>query len=207
MTYLFDFDGTLVDSMPKWTQVMLSILDANGISYSPDIIKIITPLGFLGTAEYFRSLGVKMSTEEMLERMRKLAYEEYAHNIPAKPHVAETLRRLRKDGNSLNVLTASPHITLDICLKRLELYDLFDNVWSCDDFAYTKSQPEIYIDAAARLGVNPSECIFADDNYNAISAAKTAGMHIYGIYDASSAEFEADMRRISDRYISDFSEI
>ena len=45
-TYLFDFDGTLVDSMPTYGAVMKRILDENRVSYGDDIIKIITPLGF-----------------------------------------------------------------------------------------------------------------------------------------------------------------
>lgn len=49
-TFLFDFDGTLVDSMPAFVSVMLRILDENDIKYEQDIVKIITPLGYLGTA-------------------------------------------------------------------------------------------------------------------------------------------------------------
>ena len=49
--YLFDFDGTLVDSMPTFVGVMLRILDENGIKYGSDIVKIITPLGYIGTAK------------------------------------------------------------------------------------------------------------------------------------------------------------
>ncbi len=52
-TYLFDFDGTLVDSMPTYAGLMLRILDENHMSYSKDIVKIITPLGFRGTAKYY----------------------------------------------------------------------------------------------------------------------------------------------------------
>ena len=59
--YLFDFDGTLVDSMPTFIAVMLRILDENNIKYEDDIIKIITPLGYAGTAGYFRKLGVTLS--------------------------------------------------------------------------------------------------------------------------------------------------
>ena len=51
--YLFDFDGTLVDSMPTFVSVMLRILDENNIPYEEDIIKVITPLGLNGTAEYY----------------------------------------------------------------------------------------------------------------------------------------------------------
>ena len=61
-TYLFDFDGTLVDSMPSYVSVMLRILDEANVSYQSDIIKIITPLGYLGTARYFvEQLGLQDS--------------------------------------------------------------------------------------------------------------------------------------------------
>ena len=49
-TYLFDFDGTLVDSMPTYISAMLKILDDHNIQYADDIVKTITPLGVLGTA-------------------------------------------------------------------------------------------------------------------------------------------------------------
>ena len=64
-TYLFDFDGTLVDSMPYFIGVMLRILDENNIKYEKDIVKIITPLGYRGTAEYFKKLGLQGSVEEI----------------------------------------------------------------------------------------------------------------------------------------------
>lgn len=207
MTYIFDFDGTLVDSMQQWSSKMLNVLNSNNIAYPQDIIKIITPLGDRGTAEYLRSMGVKMSIREILDLMDSYAMHEYEFNIPAKPYVAETLARLKSDGHSLNVLTASPHKMLDVCLNRLKLSAFFDNIWSCDDFQYAKSQPEIYIETAKRLGVPVGECIFADDNYNAVSAAKTAGMVTVGVYDATSAENEYEMRKLCDKYIFDFREL
>ena len=66
IAYLFDFDGTLVDSMPPFVSAMLRILDENGISYGSDIIKIITPLGLNGTAEhYIDQMGIKLSKEQV----------------------------------------------------------------------------------------------------------------------------------------------
>ena len=134
-TYLFDFDGTLVDSMPTYVSSMLRILDENGISYSDDIVKIITPLGLNGTADYFLELGIPLTKEELINVMGKYMLHEYVYNIPAKKNVIEVLKKLKEQGAGLNVLTASPHITLDACLKRLGIFDLFDNVWSCDDFS------------------------------------------------------------------------
>lgn len=206
-TYLFDFDGTLVNSMPTFVKVMLRILNENNISYSDDIIKIITPLGLKGTAEYFISLGLNKSVEEIGKTMYEYFYYEYAHTIPAKENVIDTLKELKAQGHSLNVLTASPHLTLDACLKRLDMFDLFDNVWSCDDFNTSKSNPEIYTAVAKKLGVKVEEVLFLDDNYNADKTAKTAGMKVCGVFDESSSEYEQEMRELCDFYAKDFREI
>lgn len=203
-TYLFDFDGTLVDSMPSYCRAMLQILDENGISYGPDIIKIITPLGMNGTAEYFLQLGVPLTKENIMRRMGELMLEAYHYHIQAKENVIPVLQKLKGEGASLNVLTASPHITLDACLKRLGIYDVFDNVWSCDDFGTTKADPEIYKMAAGRLGQPINRILFLDDNLNADKTAKEAGMPVCGVYDASSEEYTEEMKAVADFYIRDF---
>ena len=207
-TYLFDFDGTLVDSMPTYGSVMKRILDENGVSYGDDIIKIITPLGFRGTAEYFvDTMGVKKSVESLMSTMVSYCTEEYTYNIGEKPHVIQTLKELKSRGDSLNVLTASPHTSLDPCLKRLGIYDLFDNVWSCDDFGTTKADTEIYRMAAQRVGKSVGDVIFLDDNLGADKTAKAAGMTVYGVFDPSSEEYAEEIKKVCDRYIIDFSEL
>lgn len=208
MTLLFDFDGTLVDSMPTYSNMMLRILGEYNVKYPDDIIKIITPLGFVGTADYFiEKLGLSESRETLIAKMTEYAIEEYTYNVPAKEHVADALTALKARGASLNVLTASPHDTLDPCLKRLGLYGIFDNVWSCNDFATTKSDPKIYRMAAERMGVSVGKVVFLDDNVNADITAKNAGMRVIGVYDDSSREFEREMRSVCDGYIRDFSEL
>ena len=207
-TYLFDFDGTLVDSMPAYVSIMKRILDENNISYDKDLIKIITPLGFIKTAEYFsKELGLNVPIEELISTMGKMAINEYTYNIPAKSNVEMVLKKLKEEGVSLNVLTASPHLTLDPCLKRLGIYELFDNVWSCDDFNTTKADPEIYRMAAKKLGKNVEDVLFFDDNYNADKTAVDAGMKVCGVYDETSEEYVDEIKNICDYYIYDFSEI
>ena len=200
-TYLFDFDGTLVDSMSTFASVMLRILDEHSIAYGDDVIKTITPLGYHGTAKYFRGLGIDLSVEALVNMMNEYALPDYADKIAAKEGVIDTLAALRSMGASLNVLTASPHIMLDPCLERLGIIGLFDNVWSCDDFGTTKSNPDIYKMAAERLGVSVGDVIFVDDNVNAVRTAKTAGTVAYGIFDESSADSVGEMQTVADRYL------
>ena len=205
--YLFDFDGTLVDSMPTFVTSMLRILDENNIKYGEDIIKIITPLGLEGTADYFVKIGVPHTKTEIMLLMKKYMLDAYEHHIQAKDNVIPVLRELKSQGASLNILTASPHITLDACLKRLDMFGLFDNVWSCDDFNTTKANPEIYKMVADRLGCEVSDVLFLDDNYNADKTAVEAGMKVCGVYDASSEEYTEEIRKICHHYINDFSEL
>ena len=205
--FLFDFDGTLVDSMPTYVSSMLRILDENGIVYDNDIVKTITPLGLEGTANYFIGLGIQKTKEELLQVMGEYMLDAYRYTIPAKSNVIETLQRLKKGGASINVLTASPHLTLDACLKRLKMFDLFENVWSCDDFFTTKADPQIYVKAAQRLGAPVEDILFLDDNLNADLTAKAAGMQVCGVYDESSKEYTEEMKKVTDYYIYDFSEL
>lgn len=206
--YLFDFDGTLVDSMPTFVSAMLRILDENHIPYDNSIIKIITPLGLNGTAEYYMNqMGVKMSREQLISVMKEYMLDAYFHTIPEKPNVISVLKELKQRGASLNVLTASPHITLDACLKRLGMWDLFDHVWSCDDFDTTKADPNIYARAAEKMNTTIENVLFLDDNLNADLTAKSAGMQVCGVYDESSKDYVEQIKAAADYYIYDFKEL
>ena len=207
-TYLFDFDGTLVDSMPSFISGVLKELDKNNCKYNDDIIKIITPLGFIGTADYFiKAFGLDIGIEELTQAFKTNMENDYFYRIPAKSNVIKVLKELKENGASLNVLTASPHITLDACLKRLEIFDLFDNVWSCEDFQTTKADPEIYKSVAKKLNVNINDIMFLDDNLNADITAKAAGMKVCGVFDESSADYVDQMKSICDFYIYNFNEL
>ncbi len=207
-TYLFDFDGTLVDSMPAFIKGVTKVLDDNNCKYNEDLIKIITPLGLIGTAKYFlKTFNLNMTLEELALNFKENMLNEYFYNIPAKSGVIAVLKQLKESGASLNILTASTHISLDACLKRLGIFDLFDNVWSCDDFLTTKVDPEIYKKVAKKLGVNINDVLFLDDNINANLTAKSAGMKVCGVYDKSSADYEREMKFNCDYYIYNFNEL
>lgn len=207
MHYIFDMDGTLIDSMPSFGGAILRYLEENGIAYPPDVIDTVTPLGFLGTANYFReTLGVTATVEEIARGLGELMLDAYFYKIPAKEGVTEALIRLRGEGHSLHILTASPHVTMDPCLERLGILPLVDNAWSSDDFGLVKAKPEIYRAVAERLGASVEDCIFFDDNLGAITAAREAGMHTVAVYDDAGKHFVAQMKETAERYIYSFSE-
>lgn len=205
--YIFDFDGTLFDSMPYWASSMIKLLDSYNISYPADVIKRITPLGYQGTARYFHELGLQMEHEQIIRAMEANAYPAYRDVIELKDGVREYLEYLRSKGCRLHVLTASPHLMVDVCLKRNGVYDWFDNVWTCDDFALAKFNPQIYRNAMARLDAEMDEGVFFDDNIHSVQTAMEAGLLAVGCFDESGKTFEEELKSSADRYVYSFKEL
>ena len=206
--YIFDLDGTLVDSMPTGVGIVLGFLDEKGIPYPDDIVTRLTPLGYKGSAKYIADhLTGGYNVDQIYEYFKSETLRAYGETIPLKANVKETLERMKAQGCRLNVLTASPQILTDICLKRLGVYDLFENVWSIDAFGLTKADEEIYFEAARRMGATPQDCIMVDDNLKVLQTAKKVGMATIGVYDDSSKDVMEEMRAIADKYAVDFADI
>lgn len=205
---IFDFDGTLVDSMPVWAEFILKKLDELGVDYPDDIIKTVSPLGTKGAAQYLIDIGVNASVDELLSMMDDFALYEYTNNIPAKDGVINKLTEWKGQGYSLNILTACNHNLLDPCLKRLGIYELFDNIWSCEeDMSMNKKNTDVYRMVSEKLNTVCENCVFFDDNIGALSMAHNAGMITVGVYDATSDDAVSEMKAIGNKYIYSFREL
>lgn len=203
--YVFDLDGTLVDSMPYFTRGILSIPDEEGVSYGDDLIKILTPLGYVKGAEYYVNvMGIRDSVEHIVERITEKLVFEYSNNIRLKAGVGDYLRRLHSEGARLFVLTASPHTVTDICLQRNGVFDLFEQVWSVEDFGLSKSDTRIFFEVAERIGCEPSQVHYFDDSLIALGNAGKAGYDTYGVLDAHTEDEIARMQTLARHYVPTF---
>lgn len=207
--FVFDLDGTLVDSMPYFTKGILSIADDAGIKYDGNLIKILTPLGYTRGAEYYvNELGVEGTVEQIYEKIESRLVYEYSNNIVTKPYVKEYLKKLSSQGARMFVLTASPHSVTDVCLKKNGVFDLFEKVWSVDDFSLSKSDTRIFFKVAETIGCKPEDVHYFDDSLIALENARKAGFITYGVYDAQTAEEISRMKNeLSDVLVMSFGDI
>ncbi len=205
---IFDFDGVLVDSMPMWERVVLGILDEHNIPYPEDFYFKAIPMGVLGVSKHFvNKMGLKMTVEECFNKISNLVLKEYMTVIPAKEGTYEALTHFKEKGYSLNVLTASPENVVKMCLGRLNLFDFFDNVWSCDEFKTDKTDVKLFSQVSEILQVEPSDCIMLDDSMLSLKTAKSAEMKVIGVYDKVSGKQHEQEKHFCDGYIYSFKEL
>ena len=208
--YVFDLDGTLVNSMPFFAKGILSIADEKSIVADRDeLLKILTPLGYTKSAEYYVNiLGVNESVASLVSKIESRLIYEYENNISTKPFVKEYIQGLANSGERLFVLTASPHSVTDICLKHNGIYDLFEKVWSVEDFGSSKSDTAIFYAVAKHIGCEPGEVNYFDDSLIALKNARAAGFNTYGVYDAQTdGELQIMRNGLANRVIMSFEEL
>lgn len=205
---LFDFDGTLVDSMGIWTKVDIAYLKRFGHEFSADLQKDIEGMSTAEMCEYFRSrYRIPRTNEEMIRDWVEMSEEMYLHEVPLKPHVLEYLQYLKARGVRMAIATSTePEIALP-CLKARGIDSFFEAIATTTETGRGKPDPGVFQLAAKKLGVSPGICMAFDDLPAGIISAKAAGAYTIAVDDDFSKERRAEKIALADRFISDFSEL
>ena len=94
------------------------------------------------------------------------------------PGVEDWLRRLRAEGAKLAVASSSPKPMLDYARKRFRYDELFDTIVTGMEVKHGKPAPDIFLEAARRLGADPARCLVVEDSQNGVNAGLAAGMEV-----------------------------
>lgn len=184
--YLFDLDGTLIDSTGVWRQIDLDYLARHNIPWTPEydagVAHTIFPLAAQFTKEY---ANLPDSIEEIMAEWHSMAYEAYAYHIPLKPYAREFLEQCREQGIPMALYTSSLPDLCRAALKRHKIDHYFSQIIFSNELGLEKASPEA-CDAVQRiLSVTPSECRLFDDSTRACAAGVAAGWHVTGVYDST----------------------
>lgn len=206
--YIFDLDGTLLDSMRVWEDIDIEFLQKRGITIPEDYIDEVNSLSFEEAAKYtIERFGLSDSVDDLIAEWNNMAVYAYGNTVKMKPRAKEYILKLQKQNKRLAIATSLPEVLYKPTLQNIGIEELFEVIVTTDEVGVGKSSPAVFELVAKKLCVSQEDCVVFEDVLEAVKSAKQIGMKTCGVYDESSKENWAEIKSISDITIKSFAEI
>ena len=168
-----------MDSEPLWDRAELDVMASLGVDISrrdelPDLLglRIDVVVGLWFAQQPWNGPSREEVTARIISRAISLVEEER----PLLPGAREAIALCKANGLQVGLASASPLHMLEKVLTMFDLRDSFDALASAEKLAYSKPHPQVYLDCAAKLGVDPLTCVALEDSTNGMIASKAARM-------------------------------
>jgi len=206
--YIFDLDGTLLESMDIWSKIDDAFFAKRGIARPHDYAEAILSMHFDESAIYtINRFGLSETPEEIKKEWLDMAIHLYTNEVQLKPHAKEYLQSLSAKGHKLAVATSLPTEIMTPALHKHGIYHIFQAICTAQEVGCGKTKPDIFLLAAKKLNVSPQDCLLFDDILAAVKSAKSIGMKVCGVYDKTSHSHWEEIKEIADFTIKDFRDI
>lgn len=203
---IFDFDGTLFDSMPIWDDLGEVYLHSLGKEPKPSLREDLRPLSLYQSASYLRKeYDLPLSADEIMQGINRIIEHFYLYEVLPKPGAEEFLRHMQQAGTAMCIATASERYQVEAALKRCGLEPYFAAIFTCGEVGHGKDEPDIFRQAMEHFGADRRSTVVFEDALHAIQTAKADGFLVAGVFDRSEKRQE-EIRKLADWYIPDFKE-
>lgn len=205
---IFDFDGTLVDSLPLWHKVDVIFFEhRRGLTYDEDelgfVSKSIEESAIISKEFY----NLPESVEEIIKEWSDIINELYLTEDILRDGARELIERARKLGYLVAIGTNNTKPLISSYLEKEGMEDDFDLIMTAYEAKKSKPAPDLFLKIAERLGVNPEDSIVIEDSLPGIQAANSAGMTSYCIKGSESDKNEDAVKKEADYFIKHMSEV
>ena len=180
---IFDLDGCLVDSEPLSIGAIAAEMRAMGIADASfqDIRDQFLGVSMQKISEYAASRIGGPVGEDFIDRVETRIFEEYRHKLRRISGATEMLVELTAQGVAIAIATGGSVRRLQTTLELADLKDLFQGrAFSADQVEQGKPAPDLFLFAAAQIGVAPEDCIVFEDSPHGVTGALAAGMQAVG---------------------------
>jgi len=205
--YIFDLDGTLLDSMGVWSQVDADFLAKRGIAIPPDYMDAISSMTFYEAAAYtIKRFSLTDSVEDLKREWNEMAAYAYGHMVKLKPYAKEYLITLWEHGAKLAIATS---LSAELCapvLRNNGIDNFFNVICRTDEAGHGKTRPDVFLLAAQKIGIQAQDCLVFEDILAAVKSAKSTGMSVCAVYDKASKNDWEQIKAVADYTIFDFKE-
>lgn len=204
---IFDVDGTLLDSMPIWTDAGARYLRSIQIEPEADLSAILWDMSIPEGVAYVKEhYDLTLTEEEITAGIIGCVRDFYYKEAPLKAGVIEFLEQLKEKEIPMVIATSSDRSYLKAAFERTGISGYFDRIFTCQEVGAGKTKPVIYQRAADFLDLKPEEIFVFEDVEHAIMTAKRAHFQVAAIYDEASAHLQESIKDLCDVYMKDFTE-
>src|SRR5215813_2780807 len=178
---IFDLDGVLADSEPKWNEIDAKLLAEHGVTYRGEYHRNVLGVSYRLALEFYKkTFGLSVPTDEMMQRRGEIATEFFASRIDLFPYTKQVLQGLQRMNPPvrLGLATSSVSASARPFLDRHKLTSFFEAIVTGEEVDRGKPHPDIYLRAAAKLSVATDACLVIEDSLSGITAAKAANMRV-----------------------------
>jgi HAD superfamily hydrolase (TIGR01509 family) len=174
---IFDCDGTLADTMPAHYQAWLEVLRPHGIHFPEDRFYAMggMPTDKIVVELCGGSVPPSIDVDELV-RQKALAFEHKIGEVKPIEKVVE-VARVNLGKVPMAVASGGQRRTVERTLAQIGVLDWFSVVVTAEDTRRHKPEPDVFLEAARRLGVNPADCTVYEDTDLGLEAARRAGMN------------------------------
>jgi HAD superfamily hydrolase (TIGR01509 family) len=181
---VFDLDGVVVDSEQVWDDVREQLAHERGGTWHEGAQADMMGMSSPEWSRYMHErIGLAESPEEINDEVVRRMLERYRESLPLIDGAVDAVRRLAGEF-TLGVASSSNRSLIEVVLERAGIAELFAAVVSSEEVKRGKPAPDVYLEAARRLGVEPGRCVAIEDSSNGIRAAHAAGMRAIAIPNA-----------------------
>ena len=206
--YLFDLDGTLIQSMHVWEDAVIRLFERLHLTMDlQEARDVFSAMKFSEVLEAIVQLfELDLSAEQLYDMVIQDVRYQYEHEVKEVNGAFAFVEKCRRSGKRMCVVTANDVPLTQAVLKRLGMLDAMEFILSSEESGLTKRTPQMAQEAIRRLGLAPNECIMLEDSLYSMKSAKEAGCYVIAIADRYSPDY-AEICRVADEVHEDLTDV
>ena len=204
---IFDFDGTLFDSMHVWKGIRYKFFEILGLELTPEEEGLFKGLFLRESLNLaIERFNLDKSYEELLELLFDYIKSRYLAETEPKNDIIDFLEKLKSKGVKMGIATATGESALIAVLEKYNMLHYFSAIYSTYTVGASKTEPKVYDVVLEAIGTNKETTWVFEDALYAAKTAKANGYNVVGIYDKSEPKQE-ELKSLVDIYIHNYAEL
>lgn len=178
-TVIFDMDGLLIDSEPLWKEAADEVFAKENMVFTQEQYNATTGMRTYEFAEYWlKSFGRSSDKAQAInDEVIHVVTQKIIGRGEAMPGAVELVKKCKEKGFRTGIASSSPLSIIEMVVQKLDIGNYVEVLSSAEDLDYGKPHPQVFIECAKALGVDPGSCMVFEDSFNGMIAAKAARMY------------------------------